>query len=79
MPAQPAALKWLARLLAGVPPILSAIEADMKAIGMDLEKAQHVLDKLAMQRLDKAILGGKKQAAGEAASVLEPEAEAALL
>ncbi|MEM9161402.1 MAG: ferritin-like domain-containing protein [Verrucomicrobiota bacterium] len=65
-------------VLEGVPPILNALMVELKDVGIDIDKVQHTLDRVAKQRLDKAINGGKKQAAGKAVPVDdEPEVHAA--
>ena len=67
-------------VLEGVPPIINALETELDEIGIDMEKVIYTLEELAMIRLDKAIDGGKKKAAGEAVkSELQPEVEAARL
>ena len=67
-------------VLEGVPPIINALETELDDIGIDMEKVIHTLENVAISRLDKAINGGKKKAAGEAVkSELAPEVEAARL
>lgn len=66
-------------VLDGVPPIIDAIRHDMSDLGIDMDKVQDVLDRLARSRLDKAINGGKSQALNNRPPALEPEIESALL
>lgn len=67
-------------VLAGVPLVIKEIHAELKDIGVDMEKVQHVLSTVAMKRLNKAINSGKRQAQGKPTPVAdEPEVEAALL
>ena len=67
-------------VLEGVPPIINALETELDDIGIDMENVIHTLENVAINRLDKAIDGGKKKAAGETVkSELAPEVEAARL
>lgn len=69
-------LDQLARVLDGVPPIIEALRGDLAGIGIDMEKVQYTLDRLAKQRLEKSIEGGKASAAKLAASSSEVETTA---
>lgn len=64
-------------VLQGVPPILDAIGTEMKEIGMDLEKVQHTLDRVAKDRLEKSISGGRRQAQGKGKDQAEEAPEVA--
>lgn len=66
-------------VLDGVPPIIEAIREDMTDLGIDMDKVQEVLTRVAGHRLDKAINSGKDQALGTKTPTREPEIEAALL
>jgi len=66
-------------VLEGVPPIINAIREDMSDLGIDMDKVQDILDRVARHRLDKAINGGKDQALGTKTPTKEPEIEAAIL
>jgi hypothetical protein len=66
-------------VLEGVPPIIDAIREDMTDLGIDMDKVQDVLTRVASHRLDKAINSGKDQALGTKTPTKEPEIEAALL
>ncbi len=65
-------------VLEGVPPIIDAIREDMNDLGLDMDKVQDILDRVARHRLDKAILGGKDRALGTKTEVLDSEIEIAL-
>ena len=65
-------------VLEGVPPIIEAVREDMDELGIDMDKVQDILDRVARHRLDKAINGGKDQALGTKTAETEPEAETAL-
>ncbi len=65
-------------VLAGVPPITNAIRDDMKDLGIDMDRVQDILDRVARHRLDKAIYGGKDRALGTKTTLSEPEIEASL-
>ena len=62
----------------GVPPIIEAVREDMDELGIDMDKVQDILDRVARHRLDKAINGGRDQALGTKTAETEPEAETAL-
>lgn len=66
-------------VLEGVPPIIDAVRDDMRDLGIDMDKVQDILDRVARHRLDKAINGGKDQALGTKTPTKEPEIEASLL
>jgi len=66
-------------VMEGVPPIIDAIRKDMSDLGIDMDKVQDILDRVARHRLDKAINGGKDQALGSKTPTSEPEIESALL
>ena len=65
-------------VLEGVPPIIEAVREDMDELGIDMDKVQDILDRVARHRLDKAINGGRDQALGTKTAETEPEAETAL-
>ncbi len=65
-------------VLEGVPPIINAIRDDMKDLGIDMDRVQDILDRVARHRLDKAIYSGKDRALGTKTSLAEPEIEASL-
>ncbi len=67
-------------VMEGVPPIINALTQELKDVGISMEKILHTLNKVAKDRLEKAIRGGRNQALGKKEkSAEEPEVEAARL